>query len=286
MINFFFSSLLWDSKYLPINIPFFLEWVRRTPFLVITTIRSFLRALTFVSMKRFFAKHRTTRAGIEWMRWNARLVEDLFLWRVSKARAKVSSSYSRMWKFNGKSSSLLAYKKCYNSAFLPREISIARSPTIPPNTLSRDQWNQDVRENSSARGSKRFLFAPLSWFYVRHFSSRRVVLFSLMMMRKERTVICTKCIEGRTNKKFSSFASKFKNPKYLRFWNSSVKNIDRAKSTRGDKKKREKGRDFSVRLQVWRRIYIRNQRTRGQSDSFFGSLRRSLRKYFISSLCV
>ena len=54
-------------------------------------------------------------------------------------------------------------------------------------------------------------------FYVRHFSSRRVVLFSLMMMRKERTVICTKCIEGRTNKKFSSFASKFKNPKYLRF---------------------------------------------------------------------
>ena len=167
-------------------------------------------------MKRFFAKHRTTRAGIEWMRWNARRVEDLFLWRVSKARAKVSSSYSRMWKFNGKSSSLLAYKKCYNSAFLPREISIARSPTIPPNTLSRDQWNQDVRENSSARGSKRFLFTPLSWFYVRHFSSRRVVLFSLMMMRQRTNSYMYKMYWRKTSKKFS-FASNSKNPKYLRF---------------------------------------------------------------------
>ena len=37
------------------------------------------------------------------------------------------------------------------------------------------------------------------------FSSRRVVLFSLMMMRKERTVICTKCIEGRTNQEILFF---------------------------------------------------------------------------------
>ena len=91
-----------------------------------------------------------------------------------------------------------------------------RSRALPQflRTLSRDQLNQDVRENSSARGSKRFLFtafvilcAPLL------FSTRGFVLFDDDAQRTNSYMY--KMYEG-TNKKFS-LAQKFINPKYQLF---------------------------------------------------------------------
>ena len=186
-----------------------------------------------------------------------------------------------MWKFNGKSSPLLAYKKCYNSAFLPREISIARSPTIPPNTLSRDQLNQDVRENSSAQGSKRFLFtafvllcAPLLFF------STLVLFCSLWWWCGKDEQLYVQMHWGRTNQQIL-FSLKFINPKYKLLKTPPSRDEKRQSKRAKEGIKRER-KDETFRF-VWAGLeahLLYNQQTHGESHSFFGSLRRSLRKYY------
>jgi len=74
--------------------------------------------------------------------------------------------------------------------------------------------------------------------------------------------LCTKCIEGRTNKKFSSFASKFKNPKYLRFETPPWKTLTEQRVKEGIKKRGRKDETFRFVCRFRGAfIYIINERT-------------------------
>ena len=222
------------------------------------------------------------------MRWNARSAEDLFLQRVPKAFSSSTTPGCE----NSTAKALLFWlvKSATIPLFCPEKF---RSRALTQ--FNNSQHSRIVATNENEMWArirakqvvKDFFSVVGFWFYARHFSSRRVVLFSLMTMRQRLwTVIRTKCIEEeRGTKARNSF---FQTLKY--FFSTPAGRDATASAKEGIKRERNDETFLRFVLRGLRRIYIHNQQTHSQSRYFFGSLRRLrrsfLRKYYILTLRI